>query len=131
MLFFDNKPASKDPWTKAVWMYDFRMNVHFTLKKNPLQVADLDEFVQCYQPENRQARTETWHAETNPEGRWRRFTYEEIMAHDKTSLDITWIKDKSLADLDSLPDPDELASDIVENIEAALENFREIMSRLK
>jgi len=131
VLFFDNKPASKDPWTKAVWMYDFRTNVHFTLKKNPLQVADLNEFVQCYQPENRQARIETWHAETNPEGRWRRFSYEEIMARDKTSLDITWIKDKSLADLDNLPDPDELASDIVENIEAALENFREIMSRLK
>ena len=131
VLFFDNKPASKEPWTKAVWMYDFRTNIHFTLKKNPLQVADLEEFVQCYQPENRQARTETWNAETNPEGRWRRFTYEEIMARDKTSLDITWIKDKSLADLDNLPEPDELAGDIVENIEAALENFREIMSRLK
>ncbi len=130
VLFFDNKPASKDPWTKEVWIYDFRTNIHFTLKKNPLKVEDLDEFIKCYNPENRHKREETWNAETNPEGRWRRFTYDNIIIRDKMSLDITWIKDKSLADLDNLPDPDELANDIVENIEAALESFREIMSKL-
>ena len=81
--------------------------------------------------QNRHARQETWQAETNPEGRWRKFTYAEIMNRDKTSLDITWIKDKSLAELDNLPDPDVLAGDIVENIEAALESFREIMNRMK
>ena len=131
VFFFDNKPASKDPWTKEVWIYDFRTNIHFTLKKDPLKLEDLNEFVQCYHPENRHARVETWNAETNPEGRWRKFTYDEIMGRDKTSLDITWIKDKSLADLDNLPDPDILAGDIVENIESALENFREIMAQLK
>ena len=131
VLFFDNKPASKDPWTKEVWIYDFRTNVHFTLKKDPLKLEDLNEFVQCYHPENRHARVETWNEGTNPEGRWRKFTYDEIMGRDKTSLDINWIKDKSLADLDNLPDPDILAGDIVENIESALENFREIMAQLK
>ena len=131
VFFFDNKPASKDPWTKEVWIYDFRTNIHFTLKKDPLKLEDLNEFVQCYHPENRHARVETWNAETNPEGRWRKFTYDEIMGRDKTSLDITWIKDKSLADLDNLPDPDILSGDIVENIESALENFREIMAQLK
>ena len=131
VIFFDNKPASKEPWTKDVWIYDFRTNIHFTLKKNPLSHDDLEEFIRCYQPENRYARQETWQAETNPEGRWRKFTYAEIMNRDKTSLDITWIKDKSLADLDNLPDPDVLAGDIVENIEAALESFREIMNRIK
>lgn len=130
VIFFDNKPASKDPWTKEVWIYDFRTNIHFTLKKNPLKVEDLDDFVKCYKPENRHKREETWNAEANPEGRWRRFTYEDIINRDKASLDITWIKDKSLADLDNLPDPDELANDIVENIESALESFREIMSKL-
>ena len=67
---------------------------------------------------------------TNPEGRWRKFTYDEIIARDKTSLDITWLKDKSLADLDNLPDPDVLALDIVENLEAGLENFRAIIASL-
>nr|WP_242857082.1 N-6 DNA methylase [Pseudobacteroides cellulosolvens] len=130
VIFFDNKPASKAPWTKEVWIYDFRTNIHFTLKKNPLKVDDLDEFIKCYNPENRHNREETWNPDTNPEGRWRKFSYEDIVNRDKTSLDITWIKDKSLADLDNLPDPDELANDIVENIEAALESFREIMGKL-
>ncbi|WP_425801234.1 N-6 DNA methylase [Desulfitobacterium sp. Sab5] len=130
VIFFDNKPASKDPWTKEVWIYDFRTNIHFTLKKNPLKVEDLEEFIDCYNPEKRFKRVETWNEGTNPEGRWRRFTYEEIINRDKTSLDITWIKDKSLADLDNLPDPDVLAMEIVENIEATLESFREIMVKL-
>ena len=67
----------------------------------------------------------------NPEGRWRKFSYEEIIARDKTSLDITWLKDKSLADLDNLPDPDVLAGEIVENLESALDGFRLIVEKLK
>ncbi|MGL2967398.1 N-6 DNA methylase [Flavobacterium sp. XGLA_31] len=131
VLFFDGKPSSKDPWTKEVWVYDYRTNIHHTLKKNPLKLEDLRDFIQLYNPENRHKRTETYHAETNPEGRWRKFGYEEIIARDKTSLDITWLKDKSLADLDNLPDPDELAEDIIENIESGLEAFRAILSGLK
>jgi type I restriction enzyme M protein len=131
VLFFDGKPSSKDPWTKEVWVYDYRTNIHHTLKKNPLKLEDLRDFITLYNPENRHKRTETYNAETNPEGRWRKFGYEEIIARDKTSLDITWLKDKSLADLDNLPDPDELAQDIIENIEAGLESFRAIMANLK
>lgn len=127
VLFFDNKPASKDPWTKEIWIYDFRTNIHFTLKKNPMKLDDLKDFINCYNPANRHKRKETYNAENNPEGRWRKFTYDEIISRDKTSLDITWIKDKSLADLDNLPDPDVLAGDIIENLEAGLECFREIM----
>lgn len=127
VLFFDNKPASKDPWTKEIWIYDFRTNIHFTLKKNPMKLDDLKDFITCYNPANRHKRKEIYNAETNPEGRWRKFSYDEIISRDKTSLDITWIKDKSLADLDNLPDPDVLAGDIIENLEAGLECFREIM----
>lgn len=130
VIFFDNKPARKEPWTKEVWVYDFRTNVHFTLKKNPLKYEDLKDFIKCYNPENRYIRSETYNAELNPEGRWRKFTYDEIVKRDKTNLDITWIKDKSIADLDSLPDLDELANDIIENLEAALENFKSIMEIL-
>ena len=79
---------------------------------------------------SRHARKETWRAEKNPEGRWRKYTYAEIIARDKTSLDLTWLKDKSLADLDHLPDPKDLAEDIVENIEAGLNNFRTVVAAL-
>ncbi|MCE1199426.1 MAG: hypothetical protein LWW85_10695, partial [Marinilabiliales bacterium] len=131
VIFFDNKPASKDPWTKEIWVYDYRTNIHHTLKKNPLKLDDLKDFISCYNPANRHIRKETFHAETNPEGQWRKFSYEEILARDKTSLDISWIKDKSLADLDNLPDPETIAEEIIENLEAGLESFREIMSKLK
>jgi type I restriction enzyme M protein len=129
VLFFDGKPASKDAWTKEVWVYDYRTNIHHTLKKNPLKLEDLDDFIKCYNPKNRHKRKETY-SETHPEGRWRKFSYEEIIVGDKTSLDITWLKDKSLADLDNLPDPDELALDIVENLEAGLESFKTIITSL-
>jgi len=130
VIFFDNKPASKDPWTKEVWVYDYRTNIHHTLKKNPLKIDDLKDFIACYCPSNRNKRKELFNAETNPEGRWRKFTYNEIIARDKTSLDISWLKDKSLADLDNLPEPDVLAVGIIENLEAGLESFREIMNTL-
>lgn len=130
VIFFDNRKGSKDPWTKEIWIYDFRTNIHFTLKKNPLKVEDLKDFISCYNANNRHKRKELYNAKTNPEGRWRKFTYEEIIARDKTSLDITWIKDKSLADLDNLPDPDVLAGEIIENLEAGLESFREIMQTI-
>ena len=125
VLFFTNKPANKNAWTKEVWIYDYRTNIHHTLKKDPMTIADLEEFVKLYKAENRNKRKETY-SENNPEGRWRKFSYEEITTRDKTNLDIFWIKDKSLTDLDNLPDPDILADEIIENIESALASFREI-----
>lgn len=130
VLFFDNQPASKTPWTKEVWFYDYRTNIHHTLKKKPLRFDDLRDFIACYNPENRHNRQETWHETDNPEGRWRKYSLEQILARDKTSLDIFWLKDKSLADLDNLPEPDDLAEDIIENIEAGLASFREVLAGL-
>jgi len=129
VIFFDAKPAAKSSWTKEVWYYDYRTNIHHTLKKNSLKLDDLRDFIECYNPKNRHKRKETF-SDKNPEGRWRKFTYDEITARDKTSLDITWLKDKSLADLDNLPDPDVLATEIVENLEAGLESFKEIIASL-
>jgi type I restriction enzyme M protein len=130
VIFFDAKPASKEPWTKEIWYYDYRTNVHHTQKKNPMRLEDLRDFIDCYHPANRHKRKETFNADTNPDGRWRKYTYDEIISRDKTSLDITWLKDKSLTDLDSLPDPDVLAGDIIENLEAGLESFRQIMAEI-
>ena len=129
VIFFDKKPASPDRQTKDIWIYDFRANIHFTLKQHPMSDADLQDFIACYNPENRHERKETW-SEENPDGRWRKFSVDEILKRDKTSLDIFWIKDKSLADLDNLPDPDVLADDIIENLQSALESFHELKKQL-
>lgn len=130
VLFFDNRPAQNEPWTKEVWIYDYRTNIHHTLKKKPMRLEHLQEFIDCYNPENRHKRKATWTEKRNPEGRWRKYTYKEIMARDKTSLDIFWLKDKSLADLDNLPEPEDLAAEIIDNIEAGLNSFREIANAL-
>ncbi|MCF7808021.1 MAG: type I restriction-modification system subunit M [Candidatus Marinimicrobia bacterium] len=130
VIFFDNKPAQKEPWTKEIWFYDYRTNIHHTLKKMPMRLEHLQDFIDCYNPANRFKRTETWDEEKNPEGRWRKYSYDEIVARDKTSLDIFWLKDKSLTDLDNLPEPDVLAEEIIENIEAGLESFRAVLANL-
>lgn len=130
VLFFDNRPASKAVATKDVWYYDYRTNIHHTLKRKPLRLEDLREFITCYNPENRHKRKETWHAEKNPDGRWRKYTHAELVARDKTSLDLFWLKDESLADLDNLPEPDILAEEIIDNLEAGLASFRAVAAAL-
>jgi len=129
VLFFDKKPASQTPWTEKLWIYDLRTNKHFTLKTNPLKRADLDEFVRLYNPANRHDRAPTWSAE-QPEGRWRAYDQAELLARDKASLDIFWLRDESLADSDNLPPPDVIAQEIVDDLEAALEQFRLIAGDL-
>ena len=130
VLFFDNQVASPNPWTKEIWYYDYRTNIHHTLKKKPMKLDDLQDFIKCYNPENRHKRKETWNEKTAPDGRWRKFTYKEITKRDKTSLDIFWLKDKSLTDLDNLPEPDVLAEEIIENIEAGLNSFKDVLNSL-
>ena len=131
VLFFDNREASPNAWTRKVWYYDYRTNVHHTLKQKPMRYEHLAEFVACYNPTNRHDRKATWDASANPEGRWRSYPYEELIARDKTSLDIFWLRDKSLTDLDNLPEPDELAEQIIENLEAGLDSFREVLAGLR
>ena len=129
VLFFDRKAASEKVWTKEVWFYDLRTNMNFTLKTNPLRYEDLREFIDCYNPENRFNRKPTW-SEKNPDGRWRSFKYDEILQRDKVNLDIFWIKDKGLEDAENLPAPESLAEEIIDNLEYALEQFKEIESTL-
>jgi type I restriction enzyme M protein len=123
VLFFDRKPASEKPWTEKLWIYDLRTNKHFTLKTNPIKYEDLLDFIKCYNPENRHERKET--------ERFRAYTYDKLMKRDKVSLDIFWLKDESLEDAENLPDPDVLASEIAENLEAALEQFNSINGDLE
>jgi type I restriction enzyme M protein len=129
VLFLDKKPASETPWTKKLWIYDLRTNQHFTLKTNPLKREDLDEFVKCYNPANRYERKATW-SEKQPDGRWRAYNYDELIARDKAGLDIFWLKDDALEASDNLVDPDIIAQEIVDDLESALEQFRQIANDL-
>jgi type I restriction enzyme M protein len=130
VLFFDKKEGRREPWTEKLWVYDLRTNKHFTQKQSPIARRDFDEFIECYRPGAVHKRKQTW-SDTNPDGRWRSFTYEEIKKRDKLSLDLFWIKDKSLTDTDSLPAPDILATEIVDELESALEQFSKIAARLR
>jgi len=125
VLFFDNRAAREQPWTDKLWVYDLRTNMHFTLKQNPLRRADLDEFVECYNPDNRHDRTDTW-SEANPNGRWRCYSYADLAKRDKLSLDLFWVKDETLEESENLPEPDLLAHEIAEDLQTAWEQFAEI-----
>lgn len=130
VLFFDRKPASAKPWTKEVWFYDLRTNMHFTLKQNRMTREDLGDFVACYKPGEQHKRRPTW-SEKNPDGRWRKFTYKEIVSRDKASLDIFWLRDESLEDSSDLPDPHLIAAEIAEDLESALEQIRDVLADLE
>jgi len=124
VLFFDKKPAGERPWTERLWVYDLRTNQHFTLKQNPLRRKHLDGFVECYAPGK--PRSERVESE-----RFKPFTYDELMARDKANLDITWLRDESLEDLDNLPAPEIIAREIVEDLTAALAEFEAVASALE
>jgi type I restriction enzyme M protein len=121
VLFFDRKPASETPWTKKLWIYDFRTNQHFTLKERPLRYEDLSDFIRAYNPANRHTREES--------ERLRVFAYEELVTRDKASLDIFWLRDASLEDSANLPPPEVIAAEIVEDLEAALSEFAQVAQR--
>ncbi len=105
--------------------------MNFTLKQNPLKRSDLEEFVRCYNPANRHARAANW-SESNPEGRWRCFDYnEDLLKRDKLSLDLFWLQDKSLEDSANLPDPDVITAEIADDLLAAYEQFSAIASALQ
>ena len=122
VVFFDNAPKDGRVHTKGVWFYDLRTNKHFTLKTRTLKLDDLQDFITCYHPENRHERIAT--------DRFKFFSYDELMARDKASLDIFWLKDDSLDNLDDLPPPEVLQQEIIEHLEAALAAFRDVAAGL-
>jgi len=129
VLFLEKKKQSEDIGTKEIWFYDYRTNIHHTPKNNPITFKHLADFIENYKIGSENEREESWSAD-NSSGRWRKYSYEEIIERDKTNLDIFWLKDDNLIDLDNLPDPEVLIDDIIENIESALANFRTIKDSL-
>jgi type I restriction enzyme M protein len=130
VLFFEKNTEQETPATKEVWYYDYRTNIRHTPKKNPLRVEHLKEFVECYQADDRTKRKETWSNE-NEDGRWRKYHYKDLIARDKTNLDIFWLKDDKLIDLENLPEPEILLDEIIDNIESALASFKTIKENLE
>ena len=122
-MFFDKVAGQEAAATDELWIYDFRTNQRFTLRERPLKRADLNDFVACYRPKHeRHLRKET--------ERFRKFSYEELIARDKVNLDVFWLKDENADDPDSLPPPEEVAAGIVEDLEQALEKFRGVAESL-
>ena len=127
VLFF-----TKGQPTKDIWYYDYRTNVHHTLKQKPMKRSDLDDFVACYHADDISLREETYNAETNPSGRWRKFSAADFLASEKIGMDVTWIKpesgenDMSLAELlDTIGDKAEKINDAVKTLQALLANIEE------
>ena len=127
VLFF-----TKGTPTKDIWFFDYRTGVKHTLATNPMLRYHLDEFVECYKADNINARTETYNAETNPNGRWRKYDVDEVMKRDKTSLDISWIKlndddnDMSLAELmTNIQEKSDNISKAVAELQKLLANINE------
>lgn len=127
VLFF-----TKGTPTKDIWFFDYRTGVKHTLATNPMLRHHLDEFVECYKADNINARTETYNAETNPNGRWRKYDVDEVMKRDKTSLDISWIKlndddnDMSLAELmTNIQEKSDNISKAVAELQKLLANINE------
>ena len=110
--------------TKGIWFYDYRTGVKHTLATNKLQRHHLDDFVQCYHADDLSARKETYDAESNPAGRWRRYGIDEIMSRDKTSLDITWIKQGGEED-------DRTLAELMATIEEKSQNISNAVAELK
>jgi type I restriction enzyme M protein len=124
VLFFDKRPASKKPATKALWVYDLRTNKEFTLRQNPIADDHLKDFVDVYHPDARErGRRES--------ERFKRFRYSELMERDKANLDIFCLKDESLTDVDGLGKPQELAAAIVKDLEDAMKAFGDVERELK
>ena len=114
--------------TKNIWFYDYRTDVKHTLATNKLQRHHLDDFVACY---TANPRVETYNEDTARDGRWRKYAIEDIIARDKTSLDITWIKAGGEEEQFTL---DELMTNIktqASNISKAVAELQKLMDGIK
>ncbi|MEX8520422.1 MAG: N-6 DNA methylase [Leptothrix sp. (in: b-proteobacteria)] len=122
VVFFDARPKDGQTHTRGIWFYDLRTNQHFTLKTRPLRLEDLRDFIACYHPADRHLRRAS--------ERFRFYAHDELIARDKASLDLFWLKDDSLDKLDDLPPPEALQQEIIDHLEAALLAFRDVAAAL-
>lgn len=114
--------------TKEIWFYDYRTDIKHSLVENPIKRSDLDDFVACYCAEDMSQRKETYNAETNPKGRWRKYDIAEILSDKKLILDKKWIQSDNPADAYTM---DELLQSLqteAKQINAAVNNIHVLLS---
>lgn len=85
VLFIEKGKSTED-----IWVYDYRIGIKHTLVQKPLTRKHLDDFVSCYCSGHMQDRVPTY-SEENPNGRWRKFTKDEVYSRDQLKLDFKWI----------------------------------------
>ena len=124
VLFFQ-----KGTSTKNVWYYDYRTGIKHTLATKPMQRQHLDDFVKCYHAENISQRKETY-SEENPNGRWRKYPVSELLKRDKTSLDISWIKQTDDDDDLSLAELMSTIQQKSDNISKAVAELQKLLSNI-
>ena len=125
VLFF-----KKGEQTRDVWYYDYRTGIKHTLATRPMLRHHLDDFVSCYHAENLSARQETY-SEENPNGRWRKYPVAELLKRDKTSLDISWIKETNDDDDMTLAELMTTIQQKSDNISMAVKKLQSLMSTIK
>ena len=116
--------------TEATWFYDYRTDVKHTLVQSPMMRSHLDDFVACYNADNIGQRVETYDAENNPNGRWRKYSVDELLKRDKTSLDITWIKSANPIENVTLAELIETISEKSESINNAVIELKKLLSNI-
>ena len=126
VLFFTKGSSTKD-----IWFYDYRTDVKHTLATNPMQRHHLDDFVSCYHAEDINARVETYNAETNPNGRWRKYICDEVITRDKTSLDVSWIKQGGDEEDYSLSELMAIIKEKSDNISKAVAELQKLMANIE
>lgn len=126
VLFF-----TKGQPTTDIWFYDYRTNIHHTLKQKPMKRSDLDDFVACYNADDITKRKETYNAESNPSGRWRKFSAAELLETEKVKLDLAWIKsDDGSSDM-SLSEMLGFIGEKAENINANYKTLQALLANIE
>ncbi len=129
VLFFTRGKTDKHN-TKEVWIYDLRNDMPSFGKTNPLKPEHFDDFVKCYADGDLSKRKETY-SEENPNGRWRKFTIEDILARDKTSLDISWMKANSETDDYTLTELLDMIKEKSNNIAKAVAELEQLIGKVE
>lgn len=117
--------------TKEIWFYDYRTNVKHTLATNKLERSHLDDFVSCFHAEDLSVRHETYNVDTNPSGRWRKYSIDEITTRDKTSLDIIWMKQGVEEEEHTLSELMDIIKEKSDNISLAVAELHKLLEGIK
>lgn len=126
VLFFQ-----KGTPTKEIWYYDYRTDIRHTLVESPLERKDLDDFVNCYHADNILDRHETYNAETNPKGRWRKYDIAEILKDKKLILDKKWIQSDNPADAYTIDELLQSLKDEAQTMQQAVNRLTEFLKGIE